>query len=256
VSAKGLTKQETSNMSSIGIKIQREMKAKHGIPTVAEIRDMVAVREEAQNRALIAIYNGQTQQEKVSQTTVEDNGIGFSGVDAEILTSFAEQFLRRQFLSPKQRAILAKKMPKYAGQLWQIAVSKKGVTATVVAAPVDAAADAVKTLERQIGDLHEELALAHEAMMDCGEDPNGQAYIQSLQDDLRAKDAALRAITDTTPPAVKDRNREIETRLARCSAIRDEQKDADKSHYLFLEVEHDRLTTEIATLVAEIARGG
>ena len=102
---------------SIGIKFQREMKAQHGVPTVAEIREMVASREEAQNRALIAIYNGQTQQEKVSQTTVEDNGIGFTGCDAEILTSFAEQFLRRQFLSPKQRAILAKKMPKYAGQV-------------------------------------------------------------------------------------------------------------------------------------------
>lgn len=244
-------------MSSIGLKVQREMKAKHGIPTVAEIREMVAVREEAQNRALIAIYNGQTHSEKESHTTVEDNGIGFSGVDAEILTSFAEQFLRRQFLSPKQRAILAKKMPKYAGQLWQIAVRKKGVTATVVAASVDTTADVVKTLRGQIGDLHEALALVSEEMMDCeGEDPKVQAYIKSLQNDLRAKEDALRAVTNTSTPAVKDRNREIEAQLARCAAIRAEQKDADKSHYLFLEVEHDRLTTEIATLVAEIARGG
>jgi len=119
-------------MSNIGIKVQREMKLKHGIPTVAEIRDMVSVREEAQNRALLAIFNGQTFEEKCDGVTIEDNGIGFSGVDADILTSFAEQFLRRQFLSPKQRAILAKKMPKYAGQLWQIAVRKKRVMATVV----------------------------------------------------------------------------------------------------------------------------
>lgn len=242
-------------MSSIGIKVQREMKAKHGIPTVAEIREMVTVREEAQNRALIAIYNGQTHSEKESHTTVEDNGIGFSGVDAEILTSFAEQFLRRQFLSPKQRAILAKKMPKYAGQLWQIAVRKKGVTATVVA-PTATTTDAIKTLEEQIGDLAEALALAGEAMMDSDGESHDQAYIQSLQDDIRAKEDAIRAIRETSAPAVKDRNREVESRLARCAAIRDEQKDADKSHFLFLEIEHDRLTTEIATLVAEIARGG
>lgn len=120
---------------TIGIKVQREMKTQHGVPTVAEIRDMVITREDAQNRALIAIYNGQTFAEKDSRATVEDNGIGFSGVDAEILTSFAEQFLARQYLSPKQRAILAKKMPKYAGQLWQIAVRKKGATLTATPVP-------------------------------------------------------------------------------------------------------------------------
>jgi|LauGreDrversion4_2_1035121.scaffolds.fasta_scaffold266964_3 hypothetical protein len=140
---------------SIGIKVQREMKAQHGVPTVAEIREMVASREEAQNRALIAIYNGQTQQEKVSQTTVEDNGIGFTGCDAEILTSFAEQFLRRQFLSPKQRAILAKKMPKYAGQLWQIAVRKKG--ATLTATPVRDDRDEETATRKACDDLVDQL---------------------------------------------------------------------------------------------------
>jgi hypothetical protein len=213
--SKGLTKQETSNMSSIGIKIQREMKTKHGVPTVAEIREMVAVREEAQNRALIAIYNGQTQQEKVNQTTVEDNGIGFSGVDAEILTSFAEQFLRRQFLSPKQRAILAKKMPKYAGQLWQIAVSKKGVTATVVAKPEQPTADAVKNLEDEIEDIHEQILMTQEMLMDCEDaetdDPRSNAYLKSLEAELRAKTDALRAITS--------RNREIATLFAEINNV-------------------------------------
>ena len=109
---------------AIGIKVQREMQARFNVPMVAEIKAAVAVNEAWQDRALIAIYNGQTQAEKDSAVTSEDNGIGFSGIDAEILTSFAEQFLRRGFLSPKQRAIVAKKMPKYAGQLWRLAVEK------------------------------------------------------------------------------------------------------------------------------------
>lgn len=143
---------------TIGIKIQREMKTQHGVPTVAEIRDMVITREDAQNRALIAIYNGQTFAEKDSRATVEDNGIGFSGVDAEILTSFAEQFLSRQFLSTKQRAILAKKMPKYAGQLWLIAVSKKGATLTATPAPAPFRDERKDEDERQAGyDRVEEL---------------------------------------------------------------------------------------------------
>jgi predicted ribosome quality control (RQC) complex YloA/Tae2 family protein len=145
---------------TIGIKVQREMKTQHGVPTVAEIRDMVITREDAQNRALIAIYNGQTFAEKDCRATTEDNGIGFTGVDAEILTSFAEQFLSRQYLSPKQRAILVKKMPKYAGQLWQIAVSKKG--ATLKATPVrneqhDEMDANRKACDEQVAELNKEI---------------------------------------------------------------------------------------------------
>lgn len=117
----------------VGIKLQRQMKETLGVPTVDAIKEMVKTSEVAQNRALIAIYNGQTKEEKDAACTEEDNGIGFSGIDAEILTSFAKQFLLRQYLSPKQRAILAKKMPKYAGQLWRIAVAKKRGVATLVA---------------------------------------------------------------------------------------------------------------------------
>lgn len=141
---------------SIGIKIQRQMKSELGIPTVAEIREAVSTQTAWQDRALIAIYNGQTEQEKDSQTTVEDNGIGFSGVDAEILTSFAEQFLRRQWLSPKQREILGKKLPKYAGQLWQIAITKKrgAVTVTAKADPaVEQVKDELAEVEREMNEL-------------------------------------------------------------------------------------------------------
>lgn len=72
-------------------------------------------------RGLVAIYNLQSADEKACGQTVEDNGIGFNGADAEILSSFAEQYNRLKFLSPKQMQIARKKMPKYAGQLVKIA---------------------------------------------------------------------------------------------------------------------------------------
>lgn len=76
-------------------------------------------------RGLMAIYERQTATEKLTMETVEDNGVGFTGWDARILTSFAEQWRRSQFLSHKQFIELMKRMPKYAGQLAKIAEEKR-----------------------------------------------------------------------------------------------------------------------------------
>ena len=67
--------------------------------------------------ALLAIFQYQTEQEKSANATSEHNGVGFSGVDAEILSSFAKQFIAKGKLSDKQVSLLLKKMPKYAVQL-------------------------------------------------------------------------------------------------------------------------------------------
>lgn len=81
-------------------------------------------------RACEVIYEYQTAQEKEVENTVEDNGVGFGGVDGGILSSFAVQIAKNKaakaagifpahygLLSPKQTAVLHKLMPKYAGQL-------------------------------------------------------------------------------------------------------------------------------------------
>jgi len=71
---------------------------------------------------LLAIFSMQTEQEQAYDTVTEDNGVGFSGIDGEILSSFAKQLLTRREnnpgarLSPKQEALLLKKMKKYARQ--------------------------------------------------------------------------------------------------------------------------------------------
>jgi hypothetical protein len=69
-------------------------------------------------KALVRIFQeNQTADEQVSQTTTHDNGIGFSGCDAEFLSSLAQAQLKYGRLTDKQLSFVLKKMPKYAGQV-------------------------------------------------------------------------------------------------------------------------------------------
>jgi hypothetical protein len=88
-------------------------------------------------RALEVIFERQTADEQDSGQTTHENGIGFNGLDAEILSSFAKQVKRwkgtpegqRRFpvpLSEKQLNIARRKMAKYAGQLERIVREKIG----------------------------------------------------------------------------------------------------------------------------------
>lgn len=94
---------------------------------LAAVRAKLATEPKWAVRALTVVYEGQTSQEQQASTTVEDNGMGFSAFDAEILSSFAQQVERwnradptRRYATPlseKQMALLFKRIPKYAGQL-------------------------------------------------------------------------------------------------------------------------------------------
>jgi hypothetical protein len=68
-------------------------------------------------QALITIYRNQTYEEQYAQKTIEDNGVGFNGVDAEICTSIAQRYLEWHNLTPRQLMYVRKAMPKYAAQL-------------------------------------------------------------------------------------------------------------------------------------------
>lgn len=74
-------------------------------------------------RALMVVYSNQTADEQSTYTTKYHNGTGFCGTDAEILTSFAEQYRRKGSLSRKQMVLLFKKIPKYHNQV--ISASEK-----------------------------------------------------------------------------------------------------------------------------------
>lgn len=76
-------------------------------------------------KGMLRIYEYQTADEKAVQETHNLNGVGFSGADANILSSFSEQVLKGRSMSEKQMAIIFKKMTKYAKQLERIAAAKK-----------------------------------------------------------------------------------------------------------------------------------
>lgn len=82
---------------------------------------------------MLVIYAKQTLGEQASQTTSELNSVGFSGVDAEILSSFSDQVKRGRTLSPKQMVIVFKKMPKYWEQLWDNSKNQEATFAAAVA---------------------------------------------------------------------------------------------------------------------------
>jgi hypothetical protein len=107
--------------------IGKKMEAKGlelGIPTVATIRENVQENPVWACKGCVAIFDFQTEEEQDEAITKEDNGVGFSGVDAEFLTSLAVQYTQRGSLSTKQLVYLHKKMKKYAGQLWWISYHK------------------------------------------------------------------------------------------------------------------------------------
>lgn len=115
-----------------------EIKTKSG--RIEFIRERIKASDRWMLKALFTIFDNQTADEQRAQAVTEDNGIGFTGVDGEILTSFAKQLIQRgvrqlveagqepinarRFLSQKQVDILRKKMPKYARQLSEIANQK------------------------------------------------------------------------------------------------------------------------------------
>jgi hypothetical protein len=68
-------------------------------------------------RSVVKIWNRQTTDEKICKGTSHENGRGFNGTDANILSSYAEFFTTRGYLTEKQLVLARKKMMKYAKQL-------------------------------------------------------------------------------------------------------------------------------------------
>jgi len=89
--------------------------------TVEQIKVKVGTDSKWAERAVVALWHRQTAHEQGMQATIEHNGVGFNGVDAGILSSFAEQVRRGRTLSERQLRIAYKKLPKYARQLHSIA---------------------------------------------------------------------------------------------------------------------------------------
>jgi hypothetical protein len=84
------------------------------------VKNQLATNRAWALKGLVRIFERQTADEQSSESTSHDNGIGFTGADANFLTSLAKQYMQRGSLSDKQMAFVFKKMPKYAGQIVSI----------------------------------------------------------------------------------------------------------------------------------------
>lgn len=90
---------------------------KHGIEV---LKHMLANYDEWAKRALVRIYDLQTHDEKQSGETHHDNGVGFTGVDAKMLTRVAQYYKKNKFIGDGYMKLLKTKMPKYAEQLFSL----------------------------------------------------------------------------------------------------------------------------------------
>ena len=80
-------------------------------------RTMLGTNDAWALRGLVRIFENQTEDEQAHATVSHNNGIGFTGIDGEFLTSLAKQYQKNGSLSAKQMVHVFKKMPKYAKQL-------------------------------------------------------------------------------------------------------------------------------------------
>ena len=84
------------------------------------VQTKLATSDQWATKALLKIFDYQTASEKATDSTTLRNCVGFSGSDAELLSSFAKQFQMKQWLSNKQMAIVRKRMKKYWKQIIDI----------------------------------------------------------------------------------------------------------------------------------------
>ena len=89
------------------------------------IKNQLATNPAWAVKGLVKIYTLQTADEQASDRTSHDNGVGFNGLDANILSSFAKQVNAGRNLSQKQMTIVYKKMPRYWKQIASLIPSDK-----------------------------------------------------------------------------------------------------------------------------------
>lgn len=90
---------------------------------VSSLKQQLQTKIDRAIHGLMVLYDKQTMDEQVNKRTRHDNGVGFNAYDSEFLTSLAQQYKARGFLSYGQQKALMKTMPKYAAQLIDNAIA-------------------------------------------------------------------------------------------------------------------------------------
>lgn len=87
------------------------------------LKDLVRTNDQALLRAIVLIYDNQTDEEKLKGESIEDNCIGFSKIDAAEMGAIARKIKAKKQLSKGELAKSRNKMQKYWKQL--MIISKK-----------------------------------------------------------------------------------------------------------------------------------
>lgn len=93
---------------------------------IAFVRKQLGENKAWATKALVRIFNeNQMPDEKNSESTIHDNGIGFSGVDSKFLSSLAKQAIETGSLSDKQMVFVFRLMPRYSRQVYSFSDKEK-----------------------------------------------------------------------------------------------------------------------------------
>jgi len=101
-----------------GIKITKE-------GTKGFIRHMIKTNVKWALRALVVIYNQQDSDEKMFSSSNKHNGRGFGKVDASLLSTIAERYIRTNNISARDIVTVQNKVSKYAGQIYDLSDKTK-----------------------------------------------------------------------------------------------------------------------------------
>lgn len=89
--------------------------------TKESIKDLLQRNDRAVERALLAIYNRQTGEERQAERTVVHNSVGFSAFDARLGTYYAKWVSGGKSLTEPHLGKARRLATKYVGQLADIA---------------------------------------------------------------------------------------------------------------------------------------
>lgn len=89
------------------------------------LKNLLKTNNKALFKAIMLIYGSQTEEEKRTNKSVEDNKSGFSKIDAKDLSIIARKIKREETLTEGELAKSRNKMPKYWKQL--MVISKRNM---------------------------------------------------------------------------------------------------------------------------------
>jgi hypothetical protein len=102
------------------------------LPSKCIIAEKIQTNTKWLHAGILAIYKRQTEDEKQTESTDKDNGMGFTGCDARFGSSLAKKLLAGYTLTINQEIAARKMMRKYAGQLLKVAKEKADLTSPTV----------------------------------------------------------------------------------------------------------------------------